>query len=96
MWRDSYATKKYMARGRIFFWEEFAWMLSFFARWHYMYGEFPVPRCMMFSGGWAVHPGGGARGRGLSGAIQLVPQGRHRLAGALPDDSPAAMRSAPP
>ena len=39
MWRDSYATKKYMARGRIFFWGEFAWMASFFVRWHYMYGE---------------------------------------------------------
>jgi len=39
MWRDSYATQKYLARGRIFFWEEFVWMASFFVRWHYMYGE---------------------------------------------------------
>lgn len=38
MWKDSYSTKRYMAHGRIYFWEELAWTLSFFLRWHYMYG----------------------------------------------------------
>lgn len=54
MWRDSYATKKYMAHGRIFFWEEFAWMLSFFVRWHYMYGRFPVPSSCRVHGAYCT------------------------------------------
>jgi len=37
MWKDSYSTKKYMRHGRLFFWEEIAWMASFFVRWHFTY-----------------------------------------------------------
>ena len=37
MWKDSYATQRYMAHGRRFFWAEVAWMASFFVRWHLMY-----------------------------------------------------------
>jgi len=39
MWKDSYSTKKYMRHGRLFFWEEIAWMASFFVRWHFTYAS---------------------------------------------------------
>mmetsp|Transcript_37690 Transcript_37690/g.89141 ORF Transcript_37690/g.89141 Transcript_37690/m.89141 type:complete len:491 (+) Transcript_37690:42-1514(+) len=38
MWKDSYNTQRYLKGFRQFFWEEVAWMLSFFVRWHFMYG----------------------------------------------------------